>query len=83
MSNKPRYKHKLNMLEPGSVMVKIIGILILIAFILYVFSLKLLAGIFVGLGFLMLAVLLILVGVELHQDKMMYEDAKKEDKEIQ
>ena len=33
-----RFKHKLNMLEPGTLMLKCMGILILIGLILYVFQ---------------------------------------------
>ena len=36
-----RYKHKLNMLEPGTAMLKWIGILLLVGLVLRLFRLKL------------------------------------------
>ena len=73
-----RYKHKLNMLWPGGVMMKMTGILLVVGTILYgigwhtpAFTAFLLAG-------TVFAVLLILVAVELHQDRVLNEIAMKE-----
>ncbi len=79
---KPRYKHKLNMLEPGIKICKGIGILILIALIAWWWDLTFLLTItciIIGLGVLVFIILLI---IEQHQDKMMYLDAKREDPEV-
>ena len=73
MSEEKRYKHKLNMLEPGSIMLKWIGILILIGLVLYIFKLKIVAyGAWILSG-IIFVVLLILLTIEGHQDKVMNE----------
>ncbi|SKA71166.1 hypothetical protein SAMN02745111_02170 [Eubacterium uniforme] len=73
MSEGKRYKHKLNMLEPGSIMLKWIGILILIGLVLYVFSFRMVAfGAWILSG-IIFVVLLILLTIEGHQDKVMNE----------
>ncbi|WP_288886613.1 hypothetical protein [uncultured Eubacterium sp.] len=73
MSEEKRYKHKLNMLEPGSIMLKWIGILILIGLVLYVFSFRMVAfGAWILSG-IIFVVLLILLTIEGHQDKVMNE----------
>lgn len=78
MSEEKRYKHKLNMLEPGSIMLKWIGILILIGLVLYIFKLKIVAyGAWILSG-IIFVVLLILLTIEGHQDKVMNEIGIKE-----
>ena len=78
MSEEKRYKHKLNMLEPGTIMLKWIGILILIGLLLYIFKLKIVAyGAWILSG-IILIVLLILLTIEGHQDKVMNEIGIKE-----
>jgi len=73
MSEEKRYKHKLNMLEPGSIMLKWIGILILIGLVLYVFRFRMVAfGAWILSG-IIFVVLLILLTIEGHQDKVMNE----------
>ena len=73
MSEEKRYKHKLNMLEPGTIMLKWIGILILIGLLLYIFNLKIVAyGAWILSG-IIFVVLLILLTIEGHQDKVMNE----------
>lgn len=76
-----RYKHKLNMLEPGSVMIKITGALFLLGIVLYFLSLKIACIIAFLIAGLILLILLILVAVELHQDKVLNEIAARENKE--
>lgn len=78
MSEEKRYKHKLNMLEPGTIMLKWIGILILIGLLLYIFKLKIVAyGAWILSG-IIFVVLLILLTIEGHQDKVMNEIGIKE-----
>lgn len=73
MSEEKCYKHKLNMLEPGSIMLKWIGILILIGLLLYIFKFKIVAyGAWILSG-IIFVVLLILLTIEGHQDKVMNE----------
>lgn len=64
-----RYKHKLNMLEPGTVMLKWIGGLELTGFGLFLFQLKISAYIAFGLGGMVFLVLLVLLALEAHQDR--------------
>ena len=73
MSEEKRYKHKLNMLEPGSIMLKWIGILILIGLVLYVFRFRMVAFCAWILSGIIFVVLLILLTIEGHQDKVMNE----------
>lgn len=73
MSIKKRYKHKLNMLEPGTIMLKWIGILILIGLVLYVFRFRMVAFCAWILSGIIFVVLLILLTIEGHQDKVMNE----------
>ncbi len=73
MSEEKRYKHKLNMLEPGSIMLKWIGILILIGLVLYVFRFRMVAFCAWILSGIIFLVLLILLTIEGHQDKVMNE----------
>ena len=75
-------RHKLNMLEPGTVLLKIMGVLTLAGLVAHwlgadVISIVLLA--FLGL---LLAVLILLLIIEQHQDKRMYLDAKKENSDV-
>ena len=71
MSEEKRYKHKLNMLEPGTIMLKWIGILILIGLVLYVFRFRMVAFCAWILSGIIFVVLLILLTIEGHQDKVM------------
>lgn len=70
-----KYKHKLNMLEPGSKMIKAIGIFVGISFVFYLFRLMLLCYVFCGISVLIGAILLILLMIESHQDKVLNEQA--------
>ena len=72
----------MNMLEPGTIILKIIGVLTLAGLVAYwlcadVISIVLLA--FLGL---LLAVLILLLIIEQHQDKRMYLEAKKENSDV-
>ncbi len=73
---------KLNMLEPGTIILKIMGMLTLAGLVAHwlgadVISIVLLA--FLGL---LLAVLILLLIIEQHQDKRMYLEAKKENSDV-
>jgi hypothetical protein len=63
------------MLEPGLRMVKAIGILAVIGFILYLCNVFLLCYLFVGLAVFLTILLLILLIIESHQDKVLNEQA--------
>lgn len=66
-----RYRRKLNMLEPGALMLKIAGVLALIGVIAH------------GLKMRLIAALLILVRIELHQDRVLNEIARRENEEAE
>ena len=76
-----RYKPKLNMLEPGTAMLKWSGILLLIALVLRLFRLKLVSYIVWGLAGAIFFLLLILLAIEAHQDNILNEIAAQEHKE--
>ena len=76
-----RYKHKLNMLEPGTVMLKWIGILLLVVFFLRLFQLQLVSYIVLGFAGAIFLLLLLLLAIEAHQDKILNEIAAQEHKE--
>ncbi len=65
-----RYMHKLNMLEPGTAMLKWIGILLLAGLILRLLQLNATAYILFGLSGIIFIILVILLVVESHQDKV-------------
>lgn len=76
-----RYKHKLNMLRPGETTLKIVGALLLIGILFWLlkwhrtaFAVFILAGV-------VFFVLVILIAVELHQDKVLNEIAMRENEE--
>ena len=75
-----RYKHKLNMLEPGTRMLKWIGILILIGVLLYVVQFRIAAFFFFFSAGIIFVVLLILLAIEAHQDNVLNEMAIEENK---
>ena len=75
-----RYKHKLNMLEPGTAMLKWSGILLL-AGLVRLLRLKLVSYIIWGLAGAIFLLLLILLAIEAHQDSVLNEIAAREQKE--
>ena len=75
-----RYKHKLNMLEPGTRMLICIGILILTGLLFYVFRLKTAAFCIWAVSGIVFAVLLVLLAIEAHQDKVLNDIAIKENR---
>ena len=81
MSKEKRFKHKLNMLEPGTKMLKWIGILALAGLLLYILRFRMAAfcvWVFSGAIFVVLIVLLVIEG---HQDKVLNDIAIKENRE--
>ena len=73
MGDEKRFNHKLNMLEPGTKMLKWIGILILIGLLFYVFKFRMVAFCVWALSGIILVVLLILLAIENYQDNVMNE----------
>ena len=80
MSKEKRFKYKLNMLGPGTKMLKCIGILILTGLLLYVIKLRTAAFCAWALSGIIFAVLLILLAIEAYQDKVLNEIAIEENK---
>ena len=80
MSEEKRFKHKLNMLEPGTRMLKCIGILILIGLLLYVFKFRIAAFCLWAVSGIIFVVLLILLAIENYQDNVMNEIGIEENK---
>lgn len=89
MSNKvKRYKpirfmYKLNMLEPGTRMCKFILFCFAIGLISYFMKCEWLILLACSLGGMSLLILFILIIIEQYQDKVLYEEAKKEDPDIE
>ncbi len=71
MTYASRYRYKLNMLEPGICMMKCSGALVLIGFVLELLGCRLPAMVMFWLAGAVFFVLLALVAVELHQDKVL------------
>lgn len=80
MGEEKRFKHKLNMLEPGTKMLKCIGILILIGLLLYAFKFRIAAFCLWAVSGIIFVILLILLAVETHQDNVMNEIGIEENK---
>ena len=80
MSEEKRFKHKLNMLEPGTRMLKCIGILILIGLLLYVFKFRIAAFCLWAVSGIIFVVLLILLAVETYQDNVLNKIGIEENK---
>lgn len=76
------YKHKLNMLGPGSIMSKLITVLFVVAVVLYFAGQKVWAYVAGGISVVLLFILLVLLAVEQHQDRVLFEQQKKEDEEL-
>ncbi len=78
-----RYKHKLNMLEPGLIMMKIIGALFVFAIAFWVAKWHWLSIILGSLSGILFAALIVLVAVEAHQDKVLNDIAMRENNELE
>ena len=73
-------KHKLNMLEPGTKMQQGIGILLLSGLACLLGKWRLPAGILLGLAGLAFLVLLILLAVEAHPNRVQNEQAQTKER---
>ena len=78
-----RYKYKLNMLEPGLTMMKLIGVLFVISILLWAARWYWLSSITLFLTGAVFAVLLILLAIEAHQDKVLNDIAMRENNELE
>ena len=75
-----RFKHKLNMLEPGTKMLKWMCILIFVGILFYAFRFKMAAFCAWAASGIIFVILLILLAVETYQDNVMNEIAIEENK---
>ncbi|RKJ41507.1 hypothetical protein D7X94_04280 [Acutalibacter sp. 1XD8-33] len=78
VSYENRYKHKLNMLEPGLIMMKIVGALFLAGVLFWAAGWQRLAVVMLFLAGAVFAALLLLLAVEAHQDKVLNHIAMEE-----
>lgn len=78
-----RYKYKLNMLEPGLIMMKIIGVSSVFGAIFWAARWRRLSIIFWGVSGILFAALLILVVIEAHQDNVLNDIAIRENNELE
>lgn len=76
-----RFRHKLNMLEPGIVMLKIHAVLVACGTIFSLLEWKTVSIIAFGLAALLMLALLILLRIEQHQDRVLNELAQRKNKE--
>lgn len=83
MSYDNRYKYKLNMLEPGLIMMKIIGALFVSGIVCWAAKWRWLSVIFWVLSGIIFAVLLILIAIETHQDNVLNDIAMRENNELE
>ena len=74
-----RYRHKLNMLNPGTEMIKWIGALVLVGLVLFLLRLNLVSYFVFGLAGLLVVALVVLLVVEAHQDRVLNKLALQED----
>lgn len=77
-----KYKHKLNMLEPGTKICKVIAILLITGIIFTIFHMKVIGIAMLMITVMLFFVLLLLLAIEQHQDNQLYLEAKKNDPEI-
>lgn len=78
-----RYKYKLNMLEPGIIMMKIVGVLFVFGCVFWMAKLHWLSVILLFLSGIIFTVLLILVAIEAHQDHVLNDIAMRENNELE
>ena len=74
------YKHKLNMLEPGSKIVKVIGLLAALSLVFYFINAVLISVICGCLAVALGIILWILIMIEQHQDNVLNQQAINERK---
>lgn len=76
-----RYRHKLNKLWPGQTMLKIVGVFLLMGLLFRFLKWRGFASAAFVPTAVVFAVLMILVSIELHQDKVLNEIAMRETEE--
>ena len=76
-----RFKHKLNMLEPGTKMCRLICALVALGIAFLLMQLNVIAYIALCLAGVTLLILLILLIIEAYQDKVLNEIAARENRE--
>ena len=76
-----RYRYKLDMLEPGTIMLKWVGIFLLIGLALELLRWKLAAASAFGCSGALFLLLLILLAIEAHQDRVLNKIAAQEDRD--
>ena len=79
-SAETRFRHKLNMLEPGTEMLKWTGMLLMVGLALRLIGLKTPAAVAFGLAGALFLLLVVLLAVEAHQDRVLNEIAMEEEK---
>ena len=77
------YKYKLNMLELGIIMMKIIGALFVFGIVFWVAKWHWLSIILGSLSGILFAALIVLVAIEAHQDKVLNDIAMRENNELE
>jgi hypothetical protein len=75
-----KFKHKLNMLEPGIKMIKVIGVLIVLSILLKILHFTIIYYLCVGMSGLIGIILFILLLIEHHQDEILNRQALQERK---
>ena len=78
-----RYKYKLDMLEPGITMMKLLGVLFVTSILFWVAGWHWLSSITLFLAGAVFAVLLILLAIEAHQDKVLNDIAMRENNDLE
>ena len=78
-----RYKYKLNMLELGLTMMKLIGVLFVTSILFWAAGWHWLSSITLFLAGAVFAVLLILLAIEAHQDKVLNDIAMWENNDLE
>ena len=76
-----RYKHKLNMLEPGTAILKWTGVFLSMGLVLLLLRLSIPAYIMLGMAGVLVVILSILLIIEAHQDRVLNEIAARENKQ--
>lgn len=76
-----KYKYKLNMLEPGTKMIKMIGVFLVLGLACYLLKISFLSSLFVILAVIIGILLWILILIEQHQDNVLNEQAIRERRE--
>lgn len=79
-SAEPRFRHRLNMLEPGTEMLRWTGMLLMVGLALQLIGLKTPAAVAFGLAGALFLLLMVLLAVEAHQDRVLNEIAMEEEK---